>query len=460
MAIQLIIIPINRLSGFSATLGLAFFTFVFACFALLPTLQAVNPAPDGGYPGGNTAEGQNALFSLSSGTYNSAFGFASLRSNTTGNLNTAIGAGTLLLNTGDENTATGAAALLSNTTGSSNTANGSRTLLSNTTGNSNTATGVFALLHNTTGSFNTANGVDALDLNITGSFNTAIGFDALVSNTVGIQNSATGYQSLYFNTGSFNTANGVFALFNNTTGGSNTAYGVNALGRSTIGSDNTAVGFGAGNGVTTASNVIAIGVEGDNVESSCFIGNIYSNNQPVVGTDPDYVTVTSTGRLGRGNISSRRYKHDIKPMAKTSEALFGLKPASFRYNKEYDATQTLAFGLIAEEVAEVYPGLVGRNAKGQPESVRYDQINAMLLNEFLKEHKKVEEQAHSIAELKSTVAQQRKDFEKTTTEQQKGFQSRFAKQESQIQALALDIQKVSARIEMRKATPRIATNHP
>jgi hypothetical protein len=385
--------------------------FALACLAFIQHAQAVSPAPDGGYPGGNTAEGQNALFSLSSGTYNTALGFSSLRSNTTGNLNTAIGAGTLLLNTGEDNTATGAAALLSNTTGAANTANGSRTLLSNTTGNSNTATGVFALLHNT-GSFNTANGGDALDLNTTGSFNTASGFDALLNNTIGTFNTASGYQALYFNTGSFNTANGVFALYNNTTGNSNTAYGVNALFHSTSGSANTAVGVGAGNGVMTASNVIAIGAEGADVDGSCFIGNIYSNNQPVVGTDPDYVTVTSTGRLGRGNISSRRYKHDIKPMAKTSEALFALKPASFRYNKEYDATQTLAFGLVAEEVAEVYPDLVGRNARGQPESVRYDQINAMLLNEFLKEHGKVEKQAATIAQLKNemeTVARRLKE---------------------------------------------------
>ena len=228
----------------------------------------------------------------------------------------------------------------------------------------------------------------------------------------------------------------------------------------TEGSNNIAIGFGAGSNVTTANHVIAIGAIGANVSDSCFIDNIYSNVQPVVGIDPDYVTVTSTGRLGRANVSSRRYKHDIKPIAKASEVLYALKPVSFRYHKQYDATQTIAFGLIAEEVAEVYPDLVGRNARGQPESVRYDQINAMLLNEFLKEHKKVEEQANSIAELKSTVAQQRKDFETTTTQQEKGFQSRFAKQERQIQALASDIQKVSARIEMRKATPRIATNDP
>jgi hypothetical protein len=155
--------------------------------------------------------------------------------------------------------------------------------------------------------------------------------------------------------------------------------------------------------------------------------------QPVVGIDPDYVTVTSTGRLGRANVSSRRYKHDIKAMAKASEVLYALKPVSFRYNNEYDATQTLAFGLIAEEVAGVYSDLVGRNAKGQPESVRYDQINAMLLNEFLKEHSKVEEQAATIAQLKT---------------QMEAVARRLKEQ-------ALQIQKVSAQIELNKSAPRV-----
>jgi hypothetical protein len=135
------------------------------------------------------------------------------------------------------------------------------------------------------------------------------------------------------------------------------------------------------------------------MNNSCFIGQIYSNVQPIVGTDPDSVTISSAGRLGRGNVSSRRYKHDIKPMDTASEALYALKPVSFCYNKEYDATQTLAFGLIAEEVAEVYPDLVGRNPKGEPESVRYEQINAMLLNEFLKEHRKVEQLEKQVAAL-------------------------------------------------------------
>ena len=128
---------------------------------------------------------------------------------------------------------------------------------------------------------------------------------------------------------------------------------------------NTAVGWEAGSGVTTANNVICIGanVDGENVSDSCYIGNIYSNVQPIVGTDPDSVTITSNGRLGRGNVSSRRYKHDIKPMHRASEAIYALKPVSFRYHKQYDATQTVAFGLIAEEVAEVAPDLVGAMKK-------------------------------------------------------------------------------------------------
>ena len=416
----------------------AFTVLALACFALLPKAQALSPAPDGGYPGGNAAEGQNALLSLTSGRYNTAVGWLSLRSDTTGNFNTAVGAGTLLLNTGEENTATGAGALLSNTTGTSNTANGTLALFNNTTGNSNTASGVFALLHNNTGRFNTAIGGDALDLNITGSFNTASGFDALVSNTAGDQNTANGYQALYNNTeGRENTATGLQALFFNTTGNFNTAVGVSALANTTSGTGNTAMGFGAGTAVRSASNVIAIGTEGADVTFSCYIGNIYSNNQPVVGTDPDYVTVNSIGRLGRGNISSRRYKHDIKPMDKSSEVLFALTPASFRYNKEYDATQTLAFGLIAEDVAEVYPDLVGRNARGQPESVRYDQINAMLLNEFLKEHRKNEKREATVAEL----------------------ESRMAQQHEQIEALTAGLQKVSSQFEASRAAPQTVLNN-
>jgi len=307
-----------------------------------PNVQAVVPPPDGGYPNFNTAEGQNALFSLTTGAANTAVGWSSIFSNTAGNFNTATGAGTLLFNTSDENTAFGAAALLSNITGFRNT-----------------AVGVSALSNNTGNPVEDPNGDP-------GSLNTAVGHRALLNNTLG----------------SVNTAVGAAALLNSMTGNSNIALGA-----------------GAGNLITTAGNVICIGSSGADVSNSCFIGQIYSNVQPQVGTDPDLVTISSSGRLGRANVSSRRYKHDIKLMDKASEALYALKPVSFRYNKKYDATQTLAFGLIAEEVAEICPDLVGRNPEGQPESVRYEQVNAMLLNEFLKEHKKVEKLERTVADL-------------------------------------------------------------
>lgn len=205
-------------------------------------------------------------------------------------------------------------------------------------------------------------------------------------------------------------------------------------------SGNTALGFDAGGNVETASSVTCIGHPSADVDNSCFIGNIYSNVQPIVGIDPDSVTVTSSGRLGRGNVSSRRYKHDIKPMEKASKVLYSLKPVSFRYNKEYDATQTLAFGLIAEEVADVYPDLVGRNPKGEPESVRYEQINAMLLNEFLKEHRRVEQQEATITQLKQD------------------FQFKFAEQQKKIEALTNGLERVNAQLEAYR--PKVVAKNP
>ena len=314
-----------------------------------------------------------ALFNNTSGFGNTAIGGGALSANTTGNSNTAIGVDALGdNNTASNNTAIGIGALTNNTTAGENTAIGADALSSSTTGNNNTATGASALHENTIGFNNTANGDRALFSNTSGDNNTATGAFAL-------QNSMTGND---------NTANGVTSLLANTTGSSNTACGLSALFSNTTGSNNIGLGRGAGQNVTTANNVIAIGTNGANVSNSCYIGQIYSNVQPQVGTDPDLVTINSDGRLGRANVSSRRYKHDIQPMHTASEAIYQLKPVSFRYHKQYDRTQTIAFGLIAEEVAEVHPDLVGRNPEGQPESVRYEQINAMLLNEFLKEHRK------------------------------------------------------------------------
>jgi uncharacterized coiled-coil protein SlyX len=206
------------------------------------------------------------------------------------------------------------------------------------------------------------------------------------------------------------------------------------------------LGSGAGGVVTNANNVIVIGAPGANVDNSCFIGNIYSNVQPIVGTDPDSVTITSTGRLGRGNVSSRRYKHDIKSMENASDVLYALKPVSFRYHKQYDPTQTIAFGLIAEEVAEVYPDLVGRNPEGQPESVRYEQINAMLLNEFLKEHSRGEEQDCKIQEQETTIAELRSEIRNLA---------------AMVNEQASELRKVSAQLQTSNAAVQaIASNPP
>jgi hypothetical protein len=343
-------------------------------------------------------------------------------------------AGVGVVITDPRNTAVGDSALFNNTTGTDNTATGYQALFHNTDvfGSHNTADGSQALFNNIEGSNNTAVGYQALFSNvgtIGGAGNTAIGSHALQNNISGSASTAVGLNALFFNNSPDNTAVGNGALVS-ATGSGNTALGASAATQLTTGDNNIAIGRQAGSAVTGADNVICIGaqVAGQNTNNRCFIGNIYNNVQPAVGIDPDFVTINSSGRLGRSNISSRRYKHDIKPMDKASEVLFALKPVSFRYNKEYDATQTLAFGLIAEEVADVYPDLVGRNPEGQPESVRYEQINAMLLNEFLKEHKKVEEQSREIQEQKATIVALRKGMENVI--------ARVKEQESKIEKVS------------------------
>lgn len=340
---------------------------LLAWVGLLPNTKGVSPAPDGGYPGGNTAEGQNALLSLTTGTYNTAVGLFSLLSNTEGGFNTAVGAGTLLANNAQQNTAIGAGALLSNDTGVKNTANGTFALFNNTSGDSNTATGVGALFNNSAGFSNTANGYNALLSNTTAGDNTAIGTTALFSNT----------------TGEFNTAVGSQTLRDNVTGDGNTAIGDSA-GFNITGSGNVCIGAGV-NGVAGESNITRI-------------RNVYES----VATERA-VYVTSDNRIGTLS-SSRRYKEQIKPMEKASEAIHELRPVSFRYKKQIDPMRSLSFGLIAEEVASVSPDLVTPDREGKPETVRYEAVNAMLLNEFIKEHRKMQEQANTIAELKNEIA--------------------------------------------------------
>jgi Chaperone of endosialidase len=364
---------------------------VLACFALAPVARAVFPPPDGGYPGGNTAEGQAALLSLTTGGFNTAIGWLSLRGLTTGSFNTGVGAGTLALNNADQNTATGAGTLLSTTTGGGNTANGAFALFSNTTGGSNTAIGNLALRNNTGGGFPS------------GSQNTAVGTAALLANTTGAQN----------------TAIGTFALHLNTTGGSNTALGLAAGENQTTGSNNVYVGAGM------------FGVAGEN--NACYIASIFGQTS-ASGTQ---VFINSSNKLGTLT-SSKRFKEEIKPMDKASEAVLALKPVTFRYKKEIDPGGTSQFGLVAEEVEKVNPDLVVRDKEGKAYSVRYEQVNAMLLNEFLKEHRKAQEQEATIAQLK-------KEMETVV---------------ARLKAHDSAIQKVSAQIELSKVVEQTALNNP
>jgi hypothetical protein len=398
-------------------------------------MQAVVPPPDGGYPGGNTAEGQSALFSLTSGGFNTAVGFVSLRSDSTSSFNTAVGAGTLFANTADQNTATGAGALFSNNTGAANTADGAFALFANVTGNSNTATGSSALLNNTN-SFNTATGGQTLMANTDGNANTATGFVALAANTTGSLNTADGAGALQANTtGHFNTATGYQTLQANTEGSTNTADGFQALQNNTTGGGNLALGAGAGSSVSTASNVTCVGsgVAGADVSNTTWIANVYGVTTQSGTTAP--VIVSNTGQLGTMS-SSARFKKDIIPMDKTSEAILSLKPVEFHYKN--DAKNTPQFGLIAEEVAKVDPDLVLLDRQGKPYSVRYEHVNAMLLNEFLKEHRAFIEEQHKIA-------QQQKEID--------GLKAELKEQRSLIQ-------KVTDKGELSQSATRLATHSP
>jgi len=322
-----------------------------------PDALGVTPAPNGGYPGGNTAEGQSALLSLTSGGYNTAVGYFSLRSD----------------NTGDQNTATGAGSLLSNTTGSDNTANGFLALLSNTTG-------------------------------------------------------------------TFNTANGEQALVNNTTGNNNVALGYTA--GSNVTTANNVIFIGAGVSGENLDNVIYIGagMSGEGMTNACYIGQIFGQTS-FGGTA---VFIDADGRLGTVT-SSRRFKEEIKPMDRASEALYALKPVTFRYKKGIDPQGIPQFGLVAEEVEKVSSDLVVRDKEGKPYTVRYDAVNAMLLNEFLKDHKRVEAQQANIAELQSTVALQQKGTEVLA---------------AQLKEQAAQIQNVSGQIETIRPLNRVVLSNP
>jgi hypothetical protein len=434
----------NSMTPATAGRGFLLLALALACFALSPTPNAfgVSPPPDGGYPNNNTAEGFAALLSLTSGSDNTAIGIDALERNTTGSFNTATGAGALLENTiGLNNTAIGFEALFSNTNGANNTANGSDALLNNTTGFDNTAAGANALERNTTGANNTANGFQALNSNTTGNFNTANGVEALFSNTTGFDNTANGVEALNNNTtGGNNTANGVQALNNNTTGGNNIALGHLAGQNLTTGNNNIDIG---NVGVAAEANTIRIGTEG--TQAATFMAGISGATVPKGVA----VIIDSSGHLGTTK-SSARFKEEIKPMENASEAILALKPVTFRYKHELDPDGIPQFGLIAEQVEKINPDLVARDEKGQVYTVRYDAVNAMLLNEFLKEHRNVQEQEATIAQLKSAALKQ----EAVNAEHRKEMDALTASLKEQ----ASQIQKVSVQLELSKLAPQMVVN--
>jgi hypothetical protein len=373
-------------------------SFAVAAHGQVP---ASNDTSDGN---NNTGVGTAALggpAASNSGGANTAVGWSALQSNTTGTQNTAVGLNALLFNTtGEDNTASGADAMLDNKTGSNNTASGAGALTGNTTGSFNTADGVDALELNVGGSFNTASGYQAL-FNNTVNYNTGFGYAALFSNTTGLSNTAVGVQALLDNvTGDQNTATGYLTLVSST-GSNNTGFGYEALRSLKSGSSNIALGSLAGYNITTGSNDIDIGNTGDAAESGVIrIGTSGTQTAAyiagIVGTKitGSEVVITASGQLGV-KASSERYKTDIAPIGGASGKLDELRPVSFHLKA--DPKGDVQYGLIAEEVAKVYPELVIRDESGRIDGVRYDELAPMLLNELQK-------QAAEIRDLKQQVA--------------------------------------------------------
>ena len=336
--------PLNQLRNATAL----FVTALLAtCLEVTPTAQAVNPPPEGGYPGGNTALGDNALQNLTNGINNTALGFRALHDNTVGLANTAVG---------------------------------SLALRNNVGGKQNTATGVGALFANEAGNDNTANG-----------------FRALVSN-------------------------------NETTANANTAIGSRALENNHGGHDNIALGYRAGANFAPGSNNIYIGNGGLAGEDGTIrIGDVDQTNTFIAGISGAGVTglpvvVNAGGQLGTAP-SSERFKDEIKPMDEASEAIFALEPVTFRYKKDVDPDGIPQFGLVAEELTKIDPDLVVRDAGGKPYTVRYDAVNAMLLNEFLKEHRKVEELESVLTQLTARLQEQDLKLQKMSEQLRPGSQS-------------------------------------
>jgi len=355
----------------------------------------------------NTATGSGALGLNTTGQRNAAHGLNALHFNTTGSNNTANGFNALQTNTtGNSNTATGSDALRLNTTGFNNTVVGAFALSNNTTGNSNTATGGAALQSNTTGLANSAGGAGVLTSNTTGDYGTGFGAGALTFNTIGTGNAAFGVNALAQNvSGGNNTAMGREALRSNTTGNDNIAIGANAFFNGTIGTNNVVIGTGAGGNLTTGSANITIVNPGVAAESNTIrLGDTYHSRAFVAGirgvttanNNAVAVVIDSAGQLGTIS-SSRRFKDDIADMDESSAALMKLRPVTFRYKaNRANGAGAVHYGLIAEEVENVYPGMVAHSANGQVETVMYHFLAPMLLNEYQKQQRTIASQSDAI----------------------------------------------------------------
>jgi len=419
----------------------------------LGQVQAATDTPDpGGKPVSNTADGQNALLGITTGIHNSGFGFDALLSNSTANFNTAVGSVALLLDNptamgeADENTAVGAGALLSNTTGGSNTAVGTFALFSNVDGFGHTAVGSAALEHNNASGFlssNTAVGVSALVTSTTGGANVAVGEGALLSVDTGSANTCigalagasytadeTGNICIGAGTGGSTGDNDTIRIGDSLpSGGIAVIDSGPAANFILVGADLNTQGITIGTLIGFSNVSIGNGFSTTTGASSCNIGGVF-NQTPPAGSHT--VVVGPNNQLADATLSSRRFKKDIAPIDKLSEGILALRPVTFHWKN--DNTNEPEFGLVAEEVAEVNLDWITRNPQGEVSGVRYETIPILLLNEFLKEHKKVEEQQANIAELKSTV----------------GVLT------AQLKEQAAQIQKVSAQLQAGKPATKVA----
>jgi trimeric autotransporter adhesin len=487
------------------------------CLALLPAPNAfgVDPPPDGGYPNGNTVEGDGGLYGTD-GLDNTALGNGALGGSNGPASNTAVGASTLGFNWdlgAVQNTAMGMGALDGNYEGyhntaigvealnngyitwdntavgyrahaeitanyyvDANTAIGSQALTEGHITIGNTAMGAYALFGSehfeNYGDFNTAIGFGALLTNIADN-NTAVGAEALYNNGLSGTNTAVGYRALFYSSssnnaatgssalmnltsGANNTAEGMNALLNSTTGGSNTSIGFNALSNNTTGRFNIGLGESAGSSLTTGSNNIDIGNNGVAGEARTIrIGKQGTQTRTVIagisGTTVAggiAVFIDTNGRLGTST-SSRRYKEAIQPMGEASEVIYSLQPVTFRYKPQLDPEDIPQFGLVAEQVAKVRPDLVAYDDEGELYSVRYQAVNAMLLNEFQKDHRKVAEHNRRLAAQRSKGRRQQARLS-ATEEEIRGLVQEVNEQAAQIQ-------KVSARLEANQSAMHVVS---